>query len=206
MQFYNQNADKLAQQYLSTDFTQVHHAWLHLLDPILSKPNASILDLGAGSGRDSLYLAQLGEQQNVQITAVEPVQEFSNIGIGLTETPNVNWVNDSLPALSKVVNSASKYDLILLSAVWMHIPPEQRAQSMASLASLLGHNGKIVILLRHGPNGDERLMNPVCINELIGLAHAEGLMPSLITKLDSDKLGRNEVSWQTIVLSQMTRL
>ncbi len=206
MQFYNQHADKLAQQYLSTDFTQVHHAWLHLLDPILSKPKATVLDLGAGAGRDSQYLAQLGALQNIQITAVEPAIKLASLGIKLTKELNVNWINDSLPALTTVAGSGETYDLILLSAVWMHIPPQQRAQSIECVASLLKPGGKIVISLRYGPSGDERVMHSVCVNELIGLAHNEGLTPSLITKLDNDKLGRSEVKWQTVVLSEMVRL
>jgi len=205
-QFYNQHADKLAQQYLSKGFEQLHHSWLHLLDPILAKSNATILDVGAGSGRDSRYLADIGAPYHTQVTAVEPAQVLATIGKEQTKAHSVAWVDDSLPSLSKVMASEERFDLILLSAVWMHIPASQRQESLNTLTKLLNPNGKIVISLRHGPSGDERIMYPVSVNELVGLAYSDSLMPSLVTKLDSDKLGRKEVSWQTVVLTPKGRI
>jgi len=205
-QFYDQHADKLAQQYLSKTFDQLHHAWLHLLDPILGKPNANILDVGAGSGRDSLYMAKLGAPFNIKVTAVEPALLLADIGKEQTKDQAVNWVDDTLPELTTINATSQRYDLILLSAVWMHIKAAQRPQALSTLAKLLSPNGKIVISLRHGPSGDARIMHPVSVNELVGLAYSDSLMPSLVTKLDSDKMGRSEVSWQTVVLTPKGRV
>ena len=58
-QFYNNNATALAQQYLSKSFDEVHASWSKFLPAILEKPNARILDIGAGAGRDVKHLAQL---------------------------------------------------------------------------------------------------------------------------------------------------
>lgn len=58
--FYNDHATQLAALYLSKSFEQVHSAWLEQLPPILNKPDARILDLGAGAGRDSKYFVQQG--------------------------------------------------------------------------------------------------------------------------------------------------
>jgi hypothetical protein len=44
-QFYNENADALAQQYLSKSFEEVHQSWAHLLPSIIENPNARILDM-----------------------------------------------------------------------------------------------------------------------------------------------------------------
>jgi len=54
--FYNENANALAQQYLSKSFEQVHQSWSQFLPSIIKNSNARILDLGAGSGRDSKHL------------------------------------------------------------------------------------------------------------------------------------------------------
>ena len=59
--FYNNNAFKLANMYLSKTFAQVHSSWLEYLLPILDKSDARILDLGAGAGRDSKYMAEQGK-------------------------------------------------------------------------------------------------------------------------------------------------
>ncbi len=68
--YYQQNAEVLAKQYLSKEFSDIHSVWQHLI-PLL-KPNSRILDIGAGAGRDSLYLAALDGDH--QIVAVEPAQ------------------------------------------------------------------------------------------------------------------------------------
>ncbi|KGJ97944.1 class I SAM-dependent methyltransferase [Colwellia psychrerythraea] len=61
--FYNENANELAQQYLSKTFDEVHQSWSQFLPSIIKNSNARILDLGAGSGRDSKHLAELAAKE-----------------------------------------------------------------------------------------------------------------------------------------------
>jgi hypothetical protein len=85
----------------------------------------------------------------------------------------------------------------------MHIPPSDRARSIRKLANLLKPGGKLVISLRHGQTEKEckqRKMHHVCADELKRLATDVGLFTKLETKKEEDKLGRNHVSWQTVVL------
>jgi len=207
-QFYNNNATELAQQYLSKTFDEVHQSWSQLLPSIIKNPNARILDLGAGSGRDAKYLAELAanthnEKNNIQILAAEPAKELSIIGQKTTQSLNVKWLEDSLPALSNVTQQEISFDLILLSAVWMHIPSSDRARSLRKLANLLKPGGKLVISLRHGQTDEERKerkMYNVCADELKQLATNVGLFIKLETPKEDDKLGRAHVSWQTLVL------
>ena len=49
--YYNANANRLAAQYLSLPFEQVHHSWAHMLDQLPT--HSHILDIGAGVGRDA---------------------------------------------------------------------------------------------------------------------------------------------------------
>lgn len=199
-QFYHQHAAPLAQQYLSKIFEEVHQSWRHFLTPLLAKPNARILDIGAGAGRDSKYLAEQGQLTNLSVTAIEPAAALAKIGKAQTQGLNVDWLEDSLPALENVTKQEISFDLILLSAVWMHIPSSLRARSLRKLANLLKPGGKLVISLRHGKSTDERIMHEVCSDELTSLGKTVGLFPALITDLESDKLGRSEVHWQTVVL------
>ncbi|WP_022941250.1 class I SAM-dependent methyltransferase [Psychromonas hadalis] len=203
--FYNKNADQLAEMYLSKTFEQIHQPWLEYLIPVLNKPNARILDLGAGSGRDSKYLAEQGTANNIHVTAVEPAQMLANLGKKHTQGLNVTWLQDTLPDLTTVTKQEVSYDLILLSAVWMHIPDSQRQRSLRKLANLLKPGGKLVISLRHGPSGDEfsnvpRRMFAVCSDQLIQMGKTFGLSVLLETELNADVLGRTEITWQTVVL------
>jgi SAM-dependent methyltransferase len=198
--FYNDHATQLADLYLSQSFEQVHSAWLEHLPPILNKPDARILDLGAGAGRDSKYLAQQGAANNISVTAIEPAQTLAELGKKQTQGLNVHWLQDSLPDLKTVTQQEISFDLILLSAVWMHIPESQRERALRKLANLLKPGGKLVISLRHGPSGDERKMFDVCSEHLTQRAKQFGLSPLLVTEKNADVIGRAEVSWQTVVL------
>ncbi|ARD43057.1 methyltransferase domain-containing protein [Colwellia sp. PAMC 21821] len=207
-EFYNDNADKLAQQYLFKSFDEVHQSWSQFLPVVIANPNARILDLGAGAGRDAKHLAELaakthGDKNNIQIFAVEPAKNLAEIGARQTAGLNVKWLEDTLPALSHITKQEVSFDLILLSAVWMHIPTSERARAIRKLANLLKPGGKLVISLRHGQTDEEkkqRKMHIVCAEELKRLATDVGLFTKLETPKEEDKLGRNHVSWQTVVL------
>ncbi len=204
-QFYNDNAQNLAQQYLSKPFDDIHQSWAHLVPHIMDKANARILDLGAGAGRDAKYFAQLAQQtdKNVQIIAVEPSAKLLDIGQQTTRGLNVQWLDDSLPALNKVCKQEVSFDLILISAVWMHIAVSDRARSIRKLANLLKPAAKLVITLRHTQDSEEleqRKMHRVCADELKRLATDVGLSVLLSTDKEPDRLGRAGVSWQTVVL------
>jgi SAM-dependent methyltransferase len=207
-QFYNENANALAQQYLSKSFDEVHQSWSQFLPSVIKNSHASVLDIGAGSGRDAKHIAQLaaqthGTENNVQIVAVEPANLLAELGANQTSGLKVKWLTDSLPALSVITKQEVSFDLILLSAVWMHIPVSERARSMRKLANLLKPGGKLVISLRHGQTIEERQarkMHTVCADELKQLASDVGLFTKLETQKEPDKLGRDHVSWQTLVL------
>lgn len=200
--FYNINASKLAGMYQSKTFAQVHYAWLEYLPAILNTRDARILDLGAGAGRDSKYLAEQGRANNISVTAIEPAQTLAELGKIQTRGLKVQWLHDALPDLKTLDCQQNCFDLILLSAVWMHIPPVEREPSIRKLARLLKPGGKLVISLRHGPSGDQRIMHKVCADELIELGKSVALSPVLVTEQQNDVIGRAEVNWQTVVLSQ----
>ncbi|RUT67608.1 SAM-dependent methyltransferase, partial [Flavobacterium cupreum] len=61
---YEQNAQELVDRYESLSFEHVH---ADLLD-LLPAPGATILDVGAGSGRDAAWFAARG----YDVVAVEP--------------------------------------------------------------------------------------------------------------------------------------
>lgn len=197
--FYNANASKLAEMYQSKTFSQVHYAWLEYLPAILNKSDARILDLGAGAGRDSKYLAEQGKAKNISVTAIEPAQTLAKQGKKHTQGLNVQWLEDSLPDLKTLSRQQSSFDLILLCAVWMHIPVTEREPSIRKLAWLLKPGGKLVISLRHGPSGDQRIMHQVCADELLKLGKSVALSPVLVTDQQNDVIGRAEVNWQTVV-------
>ena len=204
--FYNKNAEQLAELYLSKTFEQVHQSWLHYLTPVLNKKDARILDLGAGAGRDSKYMAEQGASNNVSITAIEPALTLAHLGKQQTQGLNVRWLQDSLPDLNAVTKQEVSFDLTLLSAVWMHIPHSQRERSLRKLTNLLKPGGLLVISLRHGENGDERKMHEVSSDALVHMSKQFGMSTLLVTDKNQDIIGRDSVTWQTVVLLKSCKL
>lgn len=191
--FYRQHKDSLIEQYDSVSFESVHQDWIAYL------PNeGTALDIGAGSGRDARYLAKNG----LKVIAVEPVLALLNAAKANSQGVGITWLQDSLPHLEKSKQLKAKFDLILLSAVWMHLSCEERKLSMQNMSSLLNTGGKLVITLRHGEFSDDRVAYPLSAEAVIKLASANGLHKLLLSELNPDQLGRGEVAWQTLVLGK----
>lgn len=99
---------------------------------------ARVLDIGAGTGRDARWFDGLGHQ----VTAVDPVAELR------APCPaSISWHIASLP---KLAGLAGPFDLITLSGVWHHIPPQDRDASMARIAALCAPSGICLMSLRNG--------------------------------------------------------
>lgn len=191
--FYSDRAVELSNQYERVDFESVHKDWLQFIPS-----EGMVLDVGAGSGRDARYLASKG----LAVVAVEPADELLTLAKQKAAGLNIHWLSDSLPELREVFKLQTKFDLILLSAVWMHIPASERQRVFRKLSTLLKPNGKMVISLRHGLSPDERVMYPVSSSELAKFASQYGLrFDPLSSEKRTDQLGRHDVSWETILLT-----
>ncbi|MFF0393958.1 class I SAM-dependent methyltransferase [Kitasatospora sp. NPDC004615] len=188
---YADAAEALVEQYESVSFAEVHRETLHLYP---AGP-AAVLDIGAGSGRDAAALAAAGHR----VTAVEPTAPMRELGRARHARHPIDWVDDALPHLPGLTARADRYDLILLTAVWMHLDAEQRATAMATLAGLLADDGRIVLSLRHGPVPPGRRMFPVDASETVALARANGLAPLHLARRE-DPHARAGVSWTYLAL------
>ena len=193
IKYYSTHAEKLTDQYNSVAFEKVHADWLSEIPE-----KGFVLDVGAGSGRDARFLAAKG----LSVVAVEPADGIRERAQQYTVSQPIHWLNDKLPELAQVFSLQTKFDLILLSAVWMHVAPSERERCIRKLSCLLKANGKIIISLRHGVCHDERTMHKVSADELAGFARQFGLSFRLLSEqVNADELGRDDVSWQTVVLT-----
>ena len=175
------------------DFEDVHKDLIYEIP----NPPAHVLDIGAGSGRDAAWFAKRG----YNVTAVEPATKLRDLASKLHPNERITWLNDSLPSLSRLRTSNKQFDFILLSAVWMHLAPGERAESLASINELLSNQGKIAITLRIGPEIPSRLIFAVGLDELAELSKKLGLTFKLLSKTP-DLFGRQSIYWITVILGR----
>lgn len=188
---YAEEAGNLARQYESVTFEEVHAPLLHLL-PLSGRA----LDIGAGSGRDAAALAARG----FAVTAVEPTAELRAEGVRLHAGSAITWLDDSLPDLPVLAARAERFDLVLLTAVVMHLDAGERARAMARIAAQLSPGGRVFMSLRHGPVPEGRRMFDVSGEETEALAHAHGLA-TLHRAARSDMFARPGVSWTLLAFT-----
>lgn len=189
--FYDEHAERLSAQYDAMSFETVHEAVLDLLP----EPGALVLDVGAGSGRDAAWFAARGDE----VVAVEPARRLKAVAEARHRDAGVRWLDDRLPALAAVYRSQATFDLVWLSAVWMHVAPSERPRAFAKLVGLLRPGGRIMLSLRLGEIDDGRRMHPVSAEEIESLAQKHGLAV-LWRSASDDRLGRSGIRWETLCL------
>lgn len=141
-----------------------------VLDFLPEKPSR-IVDIGAGTGRDSAWLASQGHR----LTAVEPVAQFRKAAMDLHPSDSIQWIDDSLPYIQRIFESRATFDLVLLVAVWQHLSLEERRVSLANMSKLLSREGRLIMSLRHGPGPADRECFPVSVEETVALAGQNNL-------------------------------
>lgn len=191
-ELYDDRAEEYAERYEAITFEEVHANLLR----VLPEPPAMVLDVGAGSGRDAAALARMG----YCVTAVEPSSEMRRIGKEI-HAEEILWINDSLPELQSLRDEAIQFDFILVSAVWMHLAPQERDEALDSLLELLKEEGLLALTLRMGPVEDNRGIYAVGVDELRHLAAQRKLFFEALAGRD-DMLSRSGISWRTVLISK----
>lgn len=193
---YAEEAESLIRQYESFSFADVHGAELHLIPPAPCRA----LDVGSGTGRDAAALAAMGHS----VLAVEPTGAFRLRAASLHPSPHIEWLDDSLPDLVRVRERGERFDLVMLTAVWMHLDEEQRRRAMPRVASLTGAGAVMIMSLRHGPVPRGRRMFAVSAEETIELAKGQNLEPLLCYRRPP-LLATGAVTWTHLAFAKRSR-
>ena len=161
-----------------------------------------VLDVGAGSGRDVLRLLKIG----ADVFGLEPCAEL--IELAQKEYPQLKgrMIPGSLPdGLGEV--KGRKFDGVVCSAVFMHIPDEDLLDAVFALRSLLNNDGTLLLSvpgkrddLEPGSDRDQngRLMVMRDPWDLQLLFERTGFELKEVFA-DDDSLGRKGHSWTTLV-------
>jgi protein-L-isoaspartate O-methyltransferase len=191
---YAEEAEALTKQYESISFADVHRQVIHLIPSVPGR----ILDIGAGTGRDAAGFAALGHW----VTAVERTAELRSRAKALHSSACIEWLDDSLPDLANLYERCGTFDVVMLTAVWMHLDEQQRRRAMVRVVPLVREGGVMILSLRHGQVPPGRRMFEVTAEETVQLAQTNGLKLELRYEQQDGLLGRAGVSWTRLAFSK----
>lgn len=143
---YDAMAARIFERHRAVAFADVHAR----LMPYLPGKPIDVLDVGAGSGRDAVALAAMGHS----VVAAEPSRTFLDAARGAEGGRTVRWVEDRLPELHGVRALGRRYDLILCSAVLMHVAPSALGAAMRTMRDLLVDGGIVMTTVRAPVDGE----------------------------------------------------
>jgi SAM-dependent methyltransferase len=120
-------------------------------------PPGRALDLGAGEGRNSLWLASLGWR----VTAVD-LSDVALTRLAASAVEHDLNVTTEVADMNEFLGRAGRFDLVVLANI--HPAPEERAELLAGAAAALAPGGHLFIVGHHvdslgkaGPPRPERL-------------------------------------------------
>ena len=176
---YADEAEDLFKRYEGIPAADAHRAVRHLIPTAPSR----VLDIGSGTGRDAAWFASMGHR----VVAVEPTDALRLPAMVLHPSPQIEWLNDSLPELALVRRRGERFDLVMLTAVFMHLDAQQRQRAMPNLAALVREGGTVIMKIRHGPVPAGRRMFEITPEETIELARMQDLHPVLNLRTQSSQ-------------------
>lgn len=187
------NARAWCDLYESATFEGVHRSWL----AHLPKGPGAALDVGTGSGRDAAALQERGWR----VVAVDCSLDMLREARRRHPDSRITWLHDRLPHLTTL--RGEQFDLILCSAVWMHLDPTERVVGMSTIRALLADEAICIITLRHPPDVS-RSMFEVTMSETTDVAQRHGLavLQATHSRDPIPEWHRPDISWSTIVLQR----
>lgn len=191
--YYDRDAATFAARYDSVTFDAVHQG----IAPFIPSVPATILDVGAGSGRDARALAARG----YVVTAIEPsaaLRAHAEHG-----DARIRWVDDRLPALADTVAAGARYDFILCSAVLMLLDEGELPPAFRTLASLLERGAHLAVSVRNPVDDEPRDIFHAHKPSTILEAAAAAKLAVVDERPVSDALGRNPHHWRSFVFKSL---
>ena len=189
--WYDDHARDLVARYEAVDPASL----LGWLRGLLPDPPGTVLDIGAGSGRDAAWFSA----QGYDVIAVEPSSGMRAEGQRLRPDPRIRWIGDELPELGVLGRLAISFDVVMMTAVWQHVLPSQRDRAFRKTAALVRSGGLLATSLRSGPSPAGSGMHSVSLEEVERLARNHGFAVEKVEQAP-DRQGRAAVSWAWVAL------
>lgn len=191
--FYQTHAKDFFSQTINVDMQNVYQPFLERL------PNGkqTILDVGCGSGRDSIFFAN----QGFDVTAIDGSQNLIDLA---KQTDNrINW---QCLTFDKIANQnwQNRFTGIWACASLLHVPFDDLTKLLNDLILCIKSDGILYASFKYGDSEREKDGRFFCdINEqrwqLIG-EQLDSAKPVMIWQTIDNRVDRQEIWWNVILL------
>ena len=191
LDYYNKNSEEYFNSTLSVDMTNTYKAFLKLVPK-----GGKILDLGCGSGRDSMNFMKLG----YEVTAVDGSKELAKKASALLG-------NEVIVSTFEELELKEKFHGIWACASLLHIKREDLKTVLNNLYNNLEDNGVFYMSFKYGEkeyvDDKNRYFNCFTDESIIGFINENTKFNILGLYITEDKLGRvNEVKWVNLICNR----
>ena len=191
LDYYNKNSEEYFNSTLNVDMTNTYKPFLKLVPK-----GGKILDLGCGSGRDSMNFMKLG----YEVTAVDGAKE-------LAKKASVLLGKEVIVSTFEELELKEKFHGIWACASLLHIKREDLKTVLNNLYNNLEDNGVFYMSFKYGEkeyvDDKNRYFNCFTDESIIGFINENTKYNILGLYITEDKLGRvNEVKWVNLICNR----
>ena len=191
LDYYNKNSEEYFNSTLNVDMTNTYKEFLKLVPE-----GGKILDLGCGSGRDSMNFMKLG----YEVTAVDGAKELAKKASALLG-------KEVIVSTFEELELKEKFHGIWACASLLHIKREDLKTVLNNLYNNLDDNGVFYMSFKYGEkeyvDDKNRYFNCFTDESIISFINENTKYNILDLYITEDKLGRvNEVKWVNLICNK----
>ena len=191
LDYYNKNSEEYFNSTLNVDMTNTYKEFLKLVPE-----GGKILDLGCGSGRDSMNFMKLG----YEVTAVDGAKELAKKASALLG-------KEVIVSTFEELELKEKFHGIWACASLLHIKKEDLKIVLNNLYNNLEDNGVFYMSFKYGEkeyvDDKNRYFNCFTDESIISFINENTKFNILDLYITEDKLGRvNEVKWVNLICNK----
>ena len=191
LDYYNKNSEEYFNSTLNVDMTNTYKPFLKLVPK-----DGKILDLGCGSGRDSMNFMKLG----YEVTSVDGAKK-------LAKKASVLLGNEVIVSTFEELELKEKFHGIWACASLLHIKREDLKIVLNNLYNNLDDNGVFYMSFKYGEkeyvDDKNRYFNCFTDESIISFINENTKYNILGLYITEDKLGRvNEVKWVNLICNK----
>jgi len=189
--YYNQNASDFVSSSLLGDLSPQYEIFMQYL-----KPDARILDLGCGSGRDSKYFIERG----YAVEAADGSPELCRIAGEYLGKPVKNLMFQDM-------DYTESFDAVWACSSLLHVPPDELPGILSKVGKALKPNGIFYMSFKYGSFSGERYgrwftdLNEQTADDIVGQAACLTILRKFIT--NDSRPGRGDEKWLNIFMQKI---